>query len=60
MDSAEEPRHVLQVKQYLIAPFPSTAHENVDGAVAQPYEQFDDNHIRDSVPLLVERRANKP
>ncbi|MBW4818829.1 three-helix bundle dimerization domain-containing protein [Rhodococcus qingshengii] len=59
MNPAEEERQITQVKAHLAAAFPSTASDVVAAAVATAYHRFDGTHVRDFVPLLVERRAKK-
>ena len=59
MTPAEEERQIAQVKAHLAAAFPSTNPDAVDTAVAAAYRCFDGKHIRDFIPLLVERRAKE-
>lgn len=59
MTPAEEERQIAQVKAYLAAAFPAAAADRVGTAVAEAYHRFDPAHVRDFVPLLVERRAKQ-
>ncbi|KDQ04360.1 three-helix bundle dimerization domain-containing protein [Rhodococcus qingshengii] len=59
MTPAEEERQIAQVKAHLAAVFPAAAPNRVETAVAEAYHRFDPAHVRDFVPLLVERRAKR-
>lgn len=59
MTPAEEERQINQVKAHLAATFPATTANVVDAAVAEAYHRFDPAHVRDFVPLLVERRVKR-
>lgn len=52
-------RQVGQVQDRLIGLYSHRRPEEVAEAVKDAYEHFDGIRVRDFVPLLVERRANK-
>lgn len=59
MTPAEEERQIKQVKAHLAAAFPSDARDRVDTLVEEAYHRFDPAHVRDFIPLLVERHAKE-
>ena len=59
MDANDERRQVTEVQHRLIGMYGDRKPEEVADAVEAAYRHFDGTDVRDFVPLLVERRANK-
>ena len=59
MDANDERRQISEVQDRLIGLYSHRRPEDVAAAVEQAYEHFSGTEVRDFVPLLVERRANK-
>ncbi len=55
----DELRQISEVQDRLIGLYSHRSPEEVVSAVESAYEHFTGTHVRDFVPLLVERRANK-
>ena len=59
MDENDELRQIGQVQDRLIGLYSHRRPEDVATAVQTAYQHFDGLSVRDFIPLLVERRANK-
>lgn len=59
MAADDELRQISEVQDRLIGLYSHRAPEEVAAAVEKAYQHFDGTEVRDFVPLLVERRANK-
>ncbi|WP_254859798.1 three-helix bundle dimerization domain-containing protein [Gordonia sp. IITR100] len=55
----DELRQISEVRDRLIGLYSHRPPEEVSAAVDNAYQHFDGTEVRDFVPLLVERRANK-
>ncbi|ROZ89103.1 three-helix bundle dimerization domain-containing protein [Gordonia sp. OPL2] len=59
MDANDELRQISQVQDRLIGLYSHKRPEDVALAVKTAHQHFEGIRVRDFVPLLVERRANK-
>lgn len=59
MDANDELRQISEVQDRLIGLYSHRAPDEIAAAVEKAYKHFDGTEVRDFVPLLVERRANK-
>ncbi|EON31133.1 MULTISPECIES: three-helix bundle dimerization domain-containing protein [Gordonia] len=59
MDAHDERRQISEVQDRLIGLYSHRSPNDVAAAVEKAYQHFDGTEVRDFVPLLVERRANK-
>ncbi|WP_371736609.1 three-helix bundle dimerization domain-containing protein [Rhodococcus erythropolis] len=57
---SRRPRYTtIRDSTHLAAAFPSAARDRVDTVVEEAYHRFDPAHVRDFIPLLVERHAKE-
>lgn len=59
MDANDELRQISEVQHRLIGLYSHRSPDDVAAAVETAYKHFEGTEVRDFVPLLVERRANK-
>ncbi|MFB6720632.1 three-helix bundle dimerization domain-containing protein [Kribbella sp. NPDC056345] len=57
MNRSEENRAIAEAVERLVKAFPDLAPSTVEQAVADSRPEFEDNPIRDFIPLFVERAA---
>jgi hypothetical protein len=59
MNRPEEDRAIAEAAERLIKAFPDLSPDTIERAVAESRPEFEDNPIRDFVPLFVERAAKQ-